>query len=154
VKTTNHFFFKKKKSGLFQLPKYLSFIEDTEKNAILNMGAILNFCEKSFNIKVKYLKPIEQQKKNLIKRRFVGFRSKSYFGGHLELSGYFRFWSIQIPAQNLLKHIIEIAKSPKASESLFCYISKLSFGSHLEFSGHFEFSFLATIFVIFFEFVL
>jgi hypothetical protein len=30
-------------------------------------------------------------KKNLIKKRFVGFRSKSNFGGYLELSSHLEF---------------------------------------------------------------
>jgi hypothetical protein len=29
------------------------------------------------------------RKKNFLKRRFVDFRSKSNFGGHLDLSGHF-----------------------------------------------------------------
>jgi hypothetical protein len=67
-------------------------LEKDAKKCHAEYGRHLEFLRKKIYTKVKYLNNMQSKKK----RRFIGFRNKSYFGGHIELSGHFKLWSFKI----------------------------------------------------------
>jgi hypothetical protein len=64
-------------------------LEKDAKKCHIELGRHLEFLRKKYFIKIRYSDNQISKKKFLKKRRFVDFKSKSNFGGHLELSSHF-----------------------------------------------------------------